>query len=173
MMSSMSQAKRAGWTILVVDDEPAILDLIQRVLQHAHHNVITSRSGDRAWDFIERGQLKVDLVLTDIVMPGSMDGFSLAGKIRRKYRKLPVLFMTGAVPETDEKAAAMTKRGLLLRKPFSPKALVEFIRFALGGKRSRSHLGRPRTQGRSAQASSSSNPAYSVKINPERKETMG
>ena len=126
MMLSVSQAKRADRTILVVDDEPAILDLVQRVLRHAGYNAITSRSGDRAWDVIDRGQPKVNLVLTDIVMPESMDGFTLAEKARRKYPKLPILFMTGAVPECDEKAAARTKKGLL-RKPFYPKALVEFI----------------------------------------------
>jgi two-component system cell cycle sensor histidine kinase/response regulator CckA len=126
-MSSLTQAKRAGHTILVVDDEPGILDLIQRVLKHANYNVIPSPSGDQAWGVIERGQPKVDLVLTDIVMPGSMDGFTLAENIRRKYRKLPVLFMTGALPESDEKAAEMARERLLLRKPFSPKELLEFV----------------------------------------------
>jgi CheY-like chemotaxis protein len=96
MMSSVPQAKRAGRTILVVDDEPAILDLIQRVLQHAHYGVMTSPNGDRAWDVIERGQANVDLVLTDIVMPGSMDGLTVAENARRKYAKLPVLFYDGS-----------------------------------------------------------------------------
>jgi len=132
LMLPVSQAKRAGRTILVVDDEPAILDLIQRVLKNAGYNVITSRSGDRAWDVIERGQPEIDLVLTDIVMPGSMDGFTLAENAGRKYPQLPVLLMTGAVPESDEKAAAMTQKRLLLRKPFSPKQLVDFIDSHLG-----------------------------------------
>ena len=132
MMSSVSQAKRAGRTILVVDDEPGILNLIQRVLKNVGYNVITSRSGDRAWEVFKQGQTKIDLVLTDMVMPGSMDGFTLADNARRKYAKLPVLFMTGAVPESDEKAAAMIKKRLLLRKPFSPKELVEFIDSHLG-----------------------------------------
>jgi CheY-like chemotaxis protein len=132
MRSSVSPAKRAGRTILVVDDEPAILELVERVLKHAGYNVITSQSGDRAWDVIERGQPKVDLVLTDIVMPGSMDGFTLADNARRKYRNLPVLFMTGAVPEIDRESGRDGKKRLLLRKPFSLKELVEFIDSHLG-----------------------------------------
>jgi two-component system, cell cycle sensor histidine kinase and response regulator CckA len=131
-MSSLTQAQRAGRTILVVDDEPGILDLIQRILKHANYHVITGRSGNHAWGVIERGQTKVDLVLTDIVMPGSMDGFSLADNIRRKYRTLPVLFMTGSLPESDEKAAEMTRERRLLRKPFSPKELLEFVDSHLG-----------------------------------------
>ena len=131
-MSSLTQAKRAGRTILVVDDEGAILVLVQRVLKHANYHVITSRSGDQAWGVIERGQPKVDLVLTDIVMPGSMDGFTLADNTRRKYRKLRVLFMTGALPESDEKAAEMARERRLLRKPFTPKQLLEFVDSHLG-----------------------------------------
>jgi DNA-binding response OmpR family regulator len=60
-------------------------------------------------------------------MPESTDGFTLATKIRRKYKKVPVLFMTGAPPENDEYAAEMARKRLLLRKPFSAKQLVEFI----------------------------------------------
>jgi CheY-like chemotaxis protein len=132
MTSSLSQATKVGRTILVVDDELGILKFFQRVLERADYKIVTSQSGDDAWGLIERGQLKVDLVLTDIVMPGSMDGFTLANKIRRKYRKLPVLFMTGALLESDEKAAEMVRKRLLLRKPFSPARLVEFIHSHLG-----------------------------------------
>ncbi|HYZ71857.1 MAG TPA: hypothetical protein VE641_02185, partial [Chthoniobacterales bacterium] len=59
--------------------------------------------------------------------PGSINGLTLAGKIRQRDRKRPVLFMTGALPENDEYAAELTRKRLLLRKPFSPKGLIEFI----------------------------------------------
>jgi len=49
-------------------------------------------------------------------MPGSLDGFALAAKVRQRELKLPVLFMTGALPEDDESAAEMAKKGLMLRK---------------------------------------------------------
>jgi DNA-binding response OmpR family regulator len=128
-MTSFSplQANGAGRTILVVDDEPGVLNFLQRVLRLASYSVITSRDGNHAWCVIEGGQAKIELVLTDIVMPGSIDGFTLAPKIRRKYSNLPVLFMTGALPPGDEEAAVIERKRLLLRKPFSPKELVEFI----------------------------------------------
>jgi DNA-binding response OmpR family regulator len=126
------QAKRAGRMILVVDDELGILDLVRRVLEHGNYTVVTSRSGDHAWDVIERGKPNIDLVLTDIVMPGSIDGLTLAGKIRQKYKKLPVLFMTGAPEDSDENAAEMARKKVLLRKPFSLKELVEFIDLHFG-----------------------------------------
>src|ERR1700693_154838 len=121
------QAEKAGYTILVVDDHPTILQAGRRMLEQADYVVLTSLSGDHAWNVIKRGHARVDLVLTDIVMPGSLDGFALAAKVRQGGLKLPVLFMTGALPEDDESAAEMAKKGLMLRKPFSPKQLLEFI----------------------------------------------
>ena len=125
--ASPIEAGRAGRTILVVDDEPSILNCIRRLLEHANCNVITSPSGSQAWQIIERGQPKVDMVLTDIVMPGSIDGLTLAAKIRRSDLRLPVLFITGVLPEDDETLARLAKDKLLLRKPFFPKQLVEFV----------------------------------------------
>ena len=125
--SSPIEAKRAGRTILVVDDEPSILNCVRRVLEHANYNVITSPSGNQAWEIVEQGRPKIDVVLTDIVMPGSIDGLTLAAKIRRREPNLQLLFMTGALPEDEESAAQLVKKRLLLRKPFFPKQLVEFV----------------------------------------------
>jgi CheY-like chemotaxis protein len=125
--SARIQVKRARRTILVVDDDAPILHCVRRILEQANYIVVTSRSGDHAWNVIDRGQTRVDLVLTDIVMPGSIDGLTLAAKIRQRELKLPVLFMTGVLPEGAEDLAEITREKLLLRKPFSPKQLVEFI----------------------------------------------
>jgi CheY-like chemotaxis protein len=132
------QAKRAGPTILVVDDDPLILHCVRRILEHADYVVLTSPGGDHAWNVIERGHARVDLVLTDMVMPGSIDGLTLAAKIRQREVKLPVLFMTGALPEDAEDLAEITREKLLLRKPFSAQQLVEFIDSYFAEKRSRS-----------------------------------
>ena len=125
--SSTIRDKSGGRTILVVDDEPGMLQYIRRVLEHSNHTVLTSSSGEHAWGIVRRSQAKLDLVLTDIIMPGSIDGPTLARRIERRYKKLPVLFMTGALPENDEQTVEMTRKRRLLRKPFSPQQLVEFI----------------------------------------------
>ena len=125
--SSPIEAKRTGRTILVVDDEPSILTYVQRVLEKANYKVITSLSGDQAWEIVEQGRSKIDVVLTDVVMPGSIDELALGAKIRRMDPRLPVLFVSGALPEDDASAAQLTKEKRLLRKPFQPKQLLEFI----------------------------------------------
>jgi two-component system OmpR family response regulator len=125
--SPQMQAKRPARTILVVDDDAPILHCVRRILEQANYVVLTSPSGDHAWNVIARGDVRLDFVLTDIVMPGSIDGLALAAKIRQREVKLPVVFMTGALPEDDEYLAEITREKLLLRKPFSAKQLVEFI----------------------------------------------
>jgi CheY-like chemotaxis protein len=125
--SAPTQAKRAGRTILVVDDDALILHCIRRTLEQANYVVLTSPSGDHAWTVIERGDASPDLVLADIVMPGSIDGLTLAAKIRKREPKLRVLFMTGAVLEDSEYLAEITRNRLVLRKPFNPQQLIDFI----------------------------------------------
>lgn len=125
--SSQTEAEIPGRTILVVDDEPSILSCIRRILEQANYNIITTPSGNHALEIIELGQPKIDLVLNDIVMPGSIDGLTLASKIRRTNPKLPILFITGALPEDDESAAERAINNRLLQKPFLPKQLVQFI----------------------------------------------
>jgi two-component system, cell cycle sensor histidine kinase and response regulator CckA len=120
-------SQSADWTILVVDDEPGILQIVKRVLRQANYTVIPSRDGDEAWNILERNRPSIDLVLTDIVMPGPIDGIVLANKIRQKYQNLSVLFMTGWLPERDNFATGMARDRRLLRKPFSPRELLEFI----------------------------------------------
>jgi CheY-like chemotaxis protein len=125
--SAPTQAERTGRAILVVDDDAPILHCIRRILEQANYVVLTSPSGDHAWTLIERGDARADLVLADIVMPGSIDGLGLAAKIRQREPKLPVLLMTGAVLEDSEYLAEITRNKLVLRKPFFPKELIDFI----------------------------------------------
>jgi CheY-like chemotaxis protein len=126
-MTSQIEAEIPRRTILVVDDEPSILKCIQRVLEQANYDVIISPSGNQAWELIEQGRPKIDMVLTDIVMPGSIDGFTLDARIRRREPSLPVLFITGAQLEDDDSAAQLAIKKRSLRKPFLAKELVEFV----------------------------------------------
>jgi DNA-binding NtrC family response regulator len=127
-----------GRTVLVVDDDPFILRYIEKALSMAKYNVRTANSEDQALAVLNEHQ--IDLVLTDIVM-GDSDGFRLAERIEERHAGIPVLFMTGAVPETDQYAQDLRRGGLLLRKPFGPQQLWDFLADALskhfgGGRKS-------------------------------------
>jgi CheY-like chemotaxis protein len=113
--------------IIVVDDEPDILQYIREILCHVNYEVIVATSGDQAWTLFEEHQPEIDMVLTDVVMPGSVDGLELAAKIHQVDPSLPVLFVTGALPEGDARTVGIVEKELLVRKPFSPKQLIDLV----------------------------------------------
>lgn len=115
-------------TVLVVDDDPFILRYIEKALSIAKYNVRTANSEDQALAVLNEQQ--IDIVLTDIVM-GDSDGFRLAALIEERNSGLPVVFMTGAVSETDQYAQERRRAGLLLSKPFGPQQLWDFLAGAL------------------------------------------
>ena len=115
-------------TVLVVDDDPFILRYLEKALSMAKYNVRTANSEDQALAVLNQQQ--IDIVLTDIVM-GDSDGFRLAARIEERNSGLPVVFMTGAVPETGQYAEELRRTGLLLCKPFGPQQLWDFLAGAL------------------------------------------
>ena len=123
----MPSAEPGRPVILVTDDELFILQYVRHVLQLADFTVITTTTADQAWAILKRRLAEIDLVLTDIVMPGSIDGLELAARLRQLDRDLPVLFMTGAVLEDDPRTGGVIEKQSLLRKPFFPKQLVDFV----------------------------------------------
>jgi DNA-binding NtrC family response regulator len=119
--------------VLVIDDEPFILRYIEHVLQLAEYRVITVTNVEEAWKTFERHQMGIELVISDVVMPGSVDGPQLAEKMHQLVPALPVVFITGAFSELDSRDELMCERQQLLRKPFSPKELVDFVGAQLHG----------------------------------------
>jgi two-component system OmpR family response regulator len=119
---------RPASTILVVDDEQFILEYVRTVLLRFGFKVLTAQTGEAAWRQIQDNQNEVHLVLTDIVMPDSFDGFELADRVRRRQLELPVLFMTGGALLDHPSADALISKRLLLRKPFDPEQLLSIVR---------------------------------------------
>jgi CheY-like chemotaxis protein len=64
--------------ILVVDDEPFIVQYVWHVLEHSNYGVVTATNAEQAWAIFEQRRVRISLLLTDIVMPGLMDGLDLA-----------------------------------------------------------------------------------------------
>lgn len=81
-------------TILTVDDEPMILDLIKTLLKGLGHSVITAGGASEAIEKFNKYPKKIDLLISDIGMP-DMDGISLAGKLQAGEPELKVLLMSG------------------------------------------------------------------------------
>ena len=112
--------------ILVVDDEPFLLEYVRRVLQRCGHHCLLTDNGAEAWAIFKDGPDEIDLVLTDLLMPGSFDGLELARRIRRIRSRMPVLFMSGT-PQINRVTAKLFRDRLLLKKPFYPDQLVAMV----------------------------------------------
>ncbi|MGA2326761.1 MAG: response regulator [Bryobacteraceae bacterium] len=114
-------------TILVVDDEPMALKLVQSVLERRGFEVLTSASPLEALEIFQFQQHRIELLISDVVMPG-MDGAALANRIVAMNPDLPVLFMSGLVTAREVEQVGALAQFAFIRKPFRPATLVQAVR---------------------------------------------
>ena len=114
--------------VLVVDDELFLLEYVRLVLVRSGFSVMAAKTGEEAWQLISNPENSISLVLTDVVMPGSFDGFELAERIRRRQLGIPVLFMTGAPQQESSNSDSPDSKKVLLQKPFGPDQLIAIVR---------------------------------------------
>jgi DNA-binding response OmpR family regulator len=110
--------------ILVVEDEDDIRALIAEVLDEAGFTVIEAGSADAAVPLLDREGVR--LIITDIDMPGRLDGVGLALEARRVHPEIPVIFITGK-PRLLPEPGALGDPVLCLLKPFPLSALLSNI----------------------------------------------
>ncbi len=110
--------------IVVVDDDPSVLEAFQQLLSDSGHRVETLTTGGEALSSCET-QLP-DLVITDLCMPG-ISGLELVRTVRGRWPRLPVILMTGH--GTMETAIEATRFGTFddYLKPFNPQAMLDAI----------------------------------------------
>ena len=111
--------------VLIVEDEFLIRLTLLEVLVDEGYDVLESENGPDAVALVA-GDPAISLLLTDIQMPGGMDGHMVASRARELRPDLPVIFMTGA-PETEDGPVAGT-RNLYLAKPYSPSDMCAAVR---------------------------------------------
>jgi PAS domain S-box-containing protein len=114
-------------TILVVEDEAQVMELVRRTLSESGYRVVTATDGVAGLDVFQACQPPVQLVLTDVVMP-HLGGPELADKLDLIAPDVPVLFMSGYVENRSLSEALEQEPDLLLRKPFSPNELRARVR---------------------------------------------
>lgn len=114
-------------TVLVVEDEDAVRSLICRVLRKQGFSVLEAANGAAALWQLESFAERVDLIITDMVMPG-MSGTELAERVRRTHPEVPFLFISGYTEDELVRRGVADGRLILLDKPFSPSALTRRVR---------------------------------------------
>ena len=124
------RTQRGTETILIVEDEEAVRELIQTVLTEKGYDVIPSRDPQHAEEIATRFAGEIHLLLTDMVMPGT-SGRELAERISAKRRGIRVLFMSGYTDNVITSGGMLEEGLAFLQKPFSPAALVQKVREVL------------------------------------------
>lgn len=114
-------------TILVVDDEARLVNLVKAYLEQGGFRVVTARNGREAL-FIAR-QEKPDLILLDIMMP-EMDGHEFM-RVHRQERATPIILLTARVEEDDKIIGLELGADDYVTKPFSPRELMARVRAVL------------------------------------------
>jgi DNA-binding NtrC family response regulator len=118
--------------VLVVDDEPDMLRLVEAILVEQGYEVTVAKGSDAAIRVFEQMTRKPDLVLTDVVMPG-MSGPMMVDHMLSVEPNLRVLFMSGYDDRQVVQRYVVEKGFALIPKPFTLKRLGDFVRNVLDG----------------------------------------
>ena len=114
--------------VLVVDDSPEVAEVTSSLFEHLGYDTIYRDSAEAALKLLEDGN-SIDLVFSDIVMPGTIDGVGLAGEVQARYPHLPVILTTGY----SDAALSAPPNLPILRKPFDADALRNLLQGMMGG----------------------------------------
>jgi DNA-binding response OmpR family regulator len=117
--------------VMVIDDEPFILMMIEDKLQKAGIDVVTSRQSKGVMEIIRREN--PDLIILDWMMP-EVSGIEICKDLKsdKTLSEIPIFMLTAKGQEDDEKIGLMSGADRYITKPFSPKLLLEMVQEALG-----------------------------------------
>jgi two-component system cell cycle sensor histidine kinase/response regulator CckA len=127
----LASAERGSETILLVDDESPVRQMAKAVLGRHGYRVLEARSGPDAITRFEEAAREVDLLLTDIVMPGGMTGRELAGELTRREPRLAVVYTSGYGRNAVAPDWSLDEQLNFLPKPYSAGRLLTIVRRSL------------------------------------------
>ncbi|MEK1939500.1 MAG: PAS domain-containing protein [Pseudomonas sp.] len=119
-----------GETILVVEDNPDVRCTVDELLQQLGYSVLLAANGDAAMDVLQSGA-QVDLIFTDVVMPGTVKSADLAVWAKQQKPAVPVLFTSGHTRDIISRNHQLTPDIHLLSKPYGPQALMDMLKTVL------------------------------------------
>jgi len=115
-------------TLLVIEDDAAVRTIVDRALGEFGYSVRLATNGAEGLEQLERGADAIDLVLSDVVMPGGLDGGELAEMVATRWPAIPVLLMSGYAKDLERTGVR------ILQKPFSTAQLLAFVGEGLAGR---------------------------------------
>jgi two-component system, cell cycle sensor histidine kinase and response regulator CckA len=117
--------------LLIVDDEPAILDLVTRVCEATGYRCLQADDGAEALKLFQRNRADIAAIMTDVNMPG-MDGLTLIRAVREAAPEAKIILSSGSLGEAEQRVAAGIGVTAFLPKPYTVAQLMACIRSVVG-----------------------------------------
>ena len=124
--SAGSGSTSQSLSILLVEDQEAVLEVLKKLLEGDGHRVTSATSGDEAAEMYSDKLDQFDLLITDIDMPGTLQGPDLAQQMKSLKNNLPVILLSGHIPESANNSD-LNNQKIHLQKPISRKKLTAAI----------------------------------------------
>jgi two-component system cell cycle sensor histidine kinase/response regulator CckA len=121
-----TKVQGGGAQILVVEDDPRVRAVTRRTLQAAGYVVYEAITGLAAINFLDAHPGEIDLLVSDVVMPGA-NGREMADLLSSRHPDVPIVFMSGYPSAEIERRGLKVEPGRILQKPFSPEALIGMV----------------------------------------------
>jgi two-component system, cell cycle sensor histidine kinase and response regulator CckA len=125
-------------TILLVEDEAVVRDLVCEILRESGYNVLSAPSGPDAMKITAQHTLPIDLLITDVVMP-EMSGPELVNALRRARGEMRVLYMSGYTDDAVLGRQGLPEKCAFIRKPYTPLQFLQKVRETLDATPRRAH----------------------------------
>ena len=122
---------RGSEQVLVVEDEPLVRASVVLALQSLDYTVVEAADGTAGWAAVEAAAQPFDLLLTDVVMPGPLNGRALAEKVATRHPSTRIVFMSGYSRDILTRDGRLDGGVALLGKPFRKADLARTVRAAL------------------------------------------
>jgi PAS domain S-box-containing protein len=129
-MTEAERIARGTETVLMVDDDDGLRELIEETLELEGYTVLAARNGQEALELCARRERPVDLLITDVVMP-ELSGRELAERLTAKCDELKVLYMSGYTDDAVVRHGVLEEGTFFLQKPFTLDALARKVRAVL------------------------------------------
>jgi excisionase family DNA binding protein len=128
-----AQANTNVGTVLVVDDDPAIRDLLKEIVKDQRHEVVTADSGESALEQVKKQHF--DLIFLDLLLPG-VNGIQILETIKDKDKNAVIVIVTAFADEPVAMKAMSLGPLLMVRKPFREKDIIEILNLVMKSKTS-------------------------------------
>jgi PAS domain S-box-containing protein len=123
----------SGETILLVEDEASVRELARVMLERGGYQVFEAADGPQALALWEQCPVRINLLVTDLIMPNGLSGGALAQRLQAKDHRLRTLYTSGYSPEEIKADLLLTRGANFLPKPYKPAALLKAVNLCLDG----------------------------------------